>query len=381
MKTTFLFPLIIAFVFQTASAQTYPAFGPEKKVTVIGLNFDAMEVFISPDGNTLFFNSLNSGGNTNLYHASKVNDTAFTYEGLVGGCYDSSSNHLDGVASLDSANNFYWVSVRNYPTVFENLHRGKYSAGNVSNITRVYGDFNIFSPGWLIMDGTINYQGNLLYYNNAYFNNCPYDMPCKARLGVAQKVNDSTFNKLPTTDAIFANVNDTNYIVYAPQITKDGLELYFTRILHSTVNSEICVSVRNSLTAPFSFPNLIYSNNGYVPEAPSLTLDKQKMYYHQKDGTGVFKINMRNRISVTGIEDIHANTDIKLFPNPSSTIINVIVPNPNEKYEIEIYSLLGQQMMKSSNETIIDIENFAKGIYFLTVKQNNKTVKTKIVKQ
>jgi hypothetical protein len=38
----------------TISAQAVPAFGPEIKVTISGLTFDAMEPFISPDGNTLF---------------------------------------------------------------------------------------------------------------------------------------------------------------------------------------------------------------------------------------------------------------------------------------------------------------------------------------
>lgn len=381
MGYNFLILIILTLVFQKTHAQNYPVFGSEKNVTVTGLNFDAMELFISPEGNTLFFNSLNSGGNTNLYYASKIDDTTFTYQGLIGGCYDSSPNHLDGVASMDSITNFFWVSLRNYPTVFENLHRGIYSAGNVSSITRVYGDFNIFSPGWLIMDGTINYQGNLLYYNNAYFNNCTYGMPCKARLGVAQKVNDSTFNKLPNTDAIFANVNDTNYLVYAPQITKDGFELYFTRILNTTVNSEICVSVRNNLSAPFSLPFVIHSNNGFVPEAPTLTTDKQKMYYHQKDGSGLFKINMRYRTSATGLDEIPTNEDIMLFPNPTNNIINVIFLNPNEKYDIEIHSPLGQQILKTSTTTTIDIENLPKGIYILTIKQSNKKITKKIVKQ
>lgn len=381
MKLFFLIQIIAAIVFQTSFAQTYPTFGPEKNVTVTGLNFDAMEVFISPDGNTLFFNSLNSGGNTNLYYAIKADDTTFTYQGLIGGCYDTSPNHLDAVASMDSSNNFFWISVRDYPAVFENLHRGNYLTGNVSGISRVYGDFNIYAPGWLIMDGTINYQGNLLYYNNAYFNNCLYGMPCKAKLGVAQKLNDSTFNKLPDSDAIFANVNDTNYLVYAPQITRDGLELYFTRILNTTVNSELCVSVRNSLTDPFSLPVVIYSNNGFVPEAPSLTTDKQKMYYHQKDGTGLFKIYLRFREEASGIKETIATEAIQLFPNPSADLINVILPDSNEKYEIELFSSFGEMILKTSATNVINIENFSKGIYFLTVRQNNKIVTKKIVKQ
>ncbi|MDD8018058.1 MAG: hypothetical protein PHP42_06765 [Bacteroidota bacterium] len=106
-KPTILIFTIISIICGQAYSQTYPVFGPEKKVTITGLTFDAMEPFISPDGGTLFFNSLNAGGNTNLYYALKVNDTTFTYVGLVGGCYDSSASHLNGVASLDSLNIFF----------------------------------------------------------------------------------------------------------------------------------------------------------------------------------------------------------------------------------------------------------------------------------
>ena len=140
------------------------------------------------------------------------------------------------------------------------------------------------------MDAAISYHGNELYYCNAFFDSCTFGMPCEARLGIAEKINDSTFNKIINTDAIFSNVNDTNYIVYAPQVTKDDLELYFTRIQKTTINSEICVSVRNSLADTFSLPSVIHSNLGFIPEAASPSTDKQKIYYHQKDGTGIFHI-------------------------------------------------------------------------------------------
>lgn len=366
MNTKLTFAILLTGILSNASAQVYPAFGPEIKVTVTGLAFDAMEPFISLDGNTMFFNSLNSGGNTNLYYASKVNDSTFTYIGLVGGCYDPSPGHLDGVASLDSLNNFFWVSLRNYPTVFDNLHRGVYSAGNVSAITRVHGDFNIYTPGWLVMDAAINYQSDLLYYCNAFFNSCAFGMPCQARLGVAQKVNDSTFNKLINTDALFANINDTNYIVYAPQVTKDGLEIYYTRILKSTINSEICVSVRNAVTDPFSLPAVIHSNLGSVPEAATPTTDKQKIYYHQKDGTGIFHLYLRYKSGTIGIDEMQMDEKITVYPNPVSDelIIELINPVGN----ISLVDITGKRIRQvevNSMRMSLNLTDISNGVYFL----------------
>lgn len=380
MKLKTLFFAFLLLVAQRVISQAYPLFGPEIKVTVTGLTFDAMEPFISLDGNTMFFNSLNSGGNTNLYYATKVDDSTFNYVGLVGGTYDSSLDHLDGVPSLDSLNNFFWVSLRNFP----NLHRGNYLLGNVSNITRTYGDFNITLPGWIIMDAAVNYQGNLLYYCNAYFGptftECP-GVPCVARLGVAQKVNDSIYNKLINTDAIFSNVNDTNYIVYAPQVTKDGLELYFTRILKTTINSEICVSVRASITDTFSLPTVIHSNLGFLPEAASPTTDKQKIYYHQKDGTGIFHLYLRYRTGTTDVAETSTEENWKVFPNPVSNLLNISLENSNEDFLVTIYSCMGQKVLSSLNNKSINVSNLPSGMYFVQIKQLGKVVTTKIVKE
>lgn len=349
-------------------------------MTITGLTFDAMEPFISLDGNTLFFNSLNSGGNTNLYYATKVNDSTFTYIGLVGGCYDPSPNHLDAVASMDSINNFFWTSLRSIP----NLYRGDYLGGNVNNISKVYGTCNILTPGWIIMDAAIDFQGNLLYYSNGYFGPTYTEcvgVPCEAKLGIAQKVNDSTFNKTINSDAIFSNVNDTNYLVYAPQVTKDGLELFYTRLLKGGYNTEICISVRNTVSDTFSLPKVIYSNYGYFPEAATPTTDKQKIYYHKKNEALIYSIYLCYRIGTTGNNERTNTENFQVYPNPTNNIFNIILPNPSDHFTISVYRLHGQELFKMSNKTSIDISNLPTGIYFLTVKQNSRIWTTKIVKE
>lgn len=361
-------------------SQTFPTFGPEIKVTITGLTFDAMEPFISLDGNTLFFNSLNSGGNTNLYYANKINDSTFTYVGLVGGCYDPSPSHLDAVASLDSINNFYWTSLRSIP----NLYRGVYLAGNVSSISKVYGTCNILTPGWIIMDASINFQGNLLYYSNGYFGPTYTEcvgVPCEAKLGVAQKIDDSTFNKTIYSDAIFSNINDTNYLVYAPQITKDGLELYYTRLMEGGYDAEICVSVRNTVLDTFSLPMVIYSSYGYFPEAATTTTDKQKIYYHKKNNSFVYNIYLRYKTGTTGIDEQTSKRNFKVYPNPTNNFLDFVLPDSSEHFTVSVYSSLGQELFKIYDQTSIDISNFTNGLYFLSVRNDARTWTTKIIKE
>lgn len=150
-------------------SQTYPAFGSEIPVTISGLSFDAMEPSISSDGNYIFFNSINDGVTTSLYYASKINDSTFVYNRPLMGADLTVTPRLDAVASSDSANKFYWTSLRDFPTQFDNCFRGTFNGTDVINIGRLHGTFYVYYLGWLMMDASINYTGDLLYYTNAYF--------------------------------------------------------------------------------------------------------------------------------------------------------------------------------------------------------------------
>ena len=385
MKTKNFLLTILIITGQQSFAQNYPSFGTAIPVTINGLTFDAMEPSISADGNYIFFNNSNNGPTTSLFYATKVNDSIFTYTGALVGANQTVTPRLDAVASSDSANNFFWTSTRNFPTQFDNCFHGTFNGTDVVNIGRLHGTFYIYTAGWLMMDAAINYSGNLLYYTNGYFGptyaGCG-GIPCQAKLGVAQKQNDSTFNKLSNSDVIMQNINDTNYVVYAPNVSKNGLELYYTRLLKSDISlgTQICVSVRTNLTDTFSLPSIFHPFSTFIPEATTLTSDQLKIYYHKKSG-GLYKLFLRYRTSTTAINEIGNIEDVTIFPNPSSNIVQVNLPNLYQIFSIVIYSPIGQQVLETSDKTIIDISNFANGVYILTLKQGNKNWTTKIVKQ
>ena len=278
---------------------SYPSFGAEIEVTINGISFDSMEPFISSDGNYLFFNNLNDGINTKLFYSTKINDSTFNYAGELTGTNQSTVPHLDAVADMDSKGNFYWTSTRNYPAELDNVFRGSFNLGKVIDIERVHGDFNMNTPGWLIMDHGISLDGQFLYFNNARFDDANCQGPCETTIGIAQKINASTFNTLPNSVSILQNINDADYIYYAPCISSDNLEIYFTRYLKGQITSstvfEICIAVRNNSTDQFSIPKVLFSEviSGLI-EAPTLTTDKSIIYYHRKT-TDSHKIVMRYR--------------------------------------------------------------------------------------
>lgn len=280
----------------------YPTFDSEIDVTITGLSFDAMEPFISSDGNYLFFNNSNDGINTKLFYATRINDSTFNFVGELNGTNQLTAPHLDAVADMTANGDFYWTSTRNYPTELNNLFHGSFNAGNVSGIERVQGDFNMNTPGWLIMDHGISLDGQFLYFNNARFDNANCQGPCETTLGIAQKENSSTFTTIPNSASILQNINDVNFIYYAPCISSDNLELYYTRYLKGQITSntvfEICVSVRNNPSDEFSIPKVLFSEAiSDLIEAPTLTTDKSIIYYHRKT-VGSHKIVMRYRNSL-----------------------------------------------------------------------------------
>ena len=265
----------------------YPSFGLEIDVIINGLSFDAMEPFISADGNYLFFNNKNDGIDTKLFYATKINDSTFTYAGELVGANQTTPPHLDAVADMDSDGNFYWTSTRNYPAELDNLFHGTFNSGDITNLGRVRGDFNMNIPSWLIMDHGISLDGQFLYFNNARFDAVNCDGPCETNLGIAQKTNASTFSTLPNSASILQNINDPTYIYYAPCISSDNLELYYTRYLKGgiTVSTifEICVAVRDNSETSFSIPQVLFSEAiSELIEAPTLTKDKEIIYYHRK---------------------------------------------------------------------------------------------------
>ena len=305
IKALFIIPLTALLIISCSSDNDtdesiiYPSFNSEIEVIINGLSFDAMEPFVSPNGNYLFFNNLNDGINTKLYYATKINDSTFNYVGEIAGTNQVTTPHLDAVADMDTNGNFYWTSTRDYPNELNNLFHGTFNTGNVIDIERVQGDFNMNIPGWLVMDHGISLDGQFLYFNNARFDDANCLGACETVLGIAQKNNDSTFSILPNSTSILQNINDANYIYYAPCISSDNLELYYTRYLKGEITSstifEICVAVRSNSTSNFSVPKVLFSETiGNLIEAPTLTVDKNIIYYHRKT-SGSHKIVMRYR--------------------------------------------------------------------------------------
>ncbi len=355
--------LLVVFFGCRLQAQSYPVYGPEVKVYISGYMGDAMEPFISKDGTTLFFNSLNDGIQTRLYYATRVDDSTFTYIGEVNGANEPMNPQLNGVASLDTTGNFVWVSLRGWPGNMDNLHRGDYSNGTVTNVNRMHGTFYVYQPGYIIMDAALTHDGNELYYCNAFFDTCT--VPCTASLGFAKKVNDSTFNTISSSQNILQHVNDTDYCVYAPELSTNGLELYFTRFPIGGFNTEICVSVRPTTADTFSTPLVLINEFPNFPEGATVNTAGTLMYYHKKTN-GTYTIYLRYR-DLTGIEENEKHS-LRVFPNPANDVL--YIEGASSQDNLTILNSTGQIVLQQTGNSPVETSVLPDGIYFVNVMRD-----------
>lgn len=259
----------------SAPPPRYTAFSNPEIVTILDYSDDVMEPFISFDGTYLFFN--NAGGPTNkdLFYATSVDDTTFQFQGAIA---DINTAAVDGVPTMDAANTFYYVSIANYnpPTTYDTLYVGTWNGSTVTGSTPLTG-LAITMPGFVNFDIEVSPDGNTLYFNDGDFTG-GNNFPDEANIVIALD-SGSGFARDPNSTTIMTSVNTDN-LEYAPAITADGLELFFTRFDLGTMEARIYRAARSNNNSAFGTPRLVSAIDGFA-EGPTLSPDEKSLYYHR----------------------------------------------------------------------------------------------------
>lgn len=80
----------------------------------------------------------------------------------------------------------------------------------------------------------------------------------------------------------------------------------------------------------------------------------------------------------TGIEE-EKNTELKIFPNPSNGIFNIL--SSEENIQTKVFSLEGKLLREFTNQKEIDLKDFVNGMYILEVKNARNIFYEKIIIQ
>lgn len=100
-------------------------------------------------------------------------------------------------------------------------------------------------------------------------------------------------------------------------------------------------------------------------------------------------IESNHRLPVTanmllGVDDFVFTSYFKLYPNPTSSVLNISKNNDIELESVTIYNTLGQLVKiipDAKTENTIDVSNLSAGNYYIKVTTNKGTANTKFIKQ
>lgn len=248
-----------------------------QRVTIRGWDDDAMEPFLTRDGQWLLFNNRNDPPDrTDLHLARHVNDSTFAYAGPL-----TSLNRpaLDAVPTVDAEGHMYFISTRDYFASTGTVHSATFANGVAAGPARVLGVVT-GQRGLIHFDVEVSADGATLIVALGRFTGG--SAPVAADFVLYERTSHG-FRRAAASDSIFANIN-TPALEYAAALSADGLELCFTRVelpIHQP--PALYLTRRTSLTAPFGPPQMIRAATGFV-EAATFSPDARALYYHVRAG-------------------------------------------------------------------------------------------------
>jgi polyhydroxybutyrate depolymerase len=255
-------------------------FGNAQRIDIRGYSGNAMEPAISKDGQTLVFNDYNPpASDKNLFWARRVNDTTFEFMGALD---ELNSPQVEASPGFDAGGRLYFTSLRDYPRQWATLYRGSFASGRLTNVERLDGDLYRRETTWAALDPDVTPDGRVLYFVEGRFGKSgPQAMDLRIAIW-----RNGRYELDPAWPVVLKSINTDQHLEYAPAISSDNLELFFTRILKTASGQatgiHIYRSMRTHVADPFSAPEVVGAATGFV-EAPSLTSDGRVMYFHRRD--------------------------------------------------------------------------------------------------
>ena len=99
-------------------------------------------------------------------------------------------------------------------------------------------------------------------------------------------------------------------------------------------------------------------------------------------GTSGCDTNIYNYLATLSNNNFSINNDnnIKIFPNPSSTIFKIVSDTKIDK--ITLFDTLGKEILtQTQNNNEINIEKLSKGIYLIEIFSENEKIYKKLIKE
>lgn len=265
-----------------ALAADYGGFIGPQVVTIEGYSGSAMEPFITPDGRYLLFNSSNVEPNiASLQLATRIDAQTFLYQGELEGATVNEPGVLSGTPTVDRSGSLFFVSPRSYAETLSTIYAAQFSSGQVTDVHLLQGVSGEV-PGFVDFDVTVSFGGSALYVSVGDFRGG--SGPTSASIRLYDRLGDG-FILDPASSTTLHTVNAVAKLDYAPGISSDGLELFFTAANPAIGQAPtIYRAARASPSKPFGPAQRIAAITGFA-EAPSISADGTTLYYHELVGS------------------------------------------------------------------------------------------------
>jgi len=282
--------------FDTGIAEpTCSIYSNPQPIEIAGYDGDCMEPFVTGDGKYLLFNNSNASFvDTHIHLLRRVGDGSFQHLGLLPGAISKSK---DMAPTIDAAGNLYFTCLESYEKDGISIYAGRFAGEKLTGMARAKGDISPHKPGEINMDCGVSKDGNTMILSRAHFSN--YFLPPDRSDLVAATKNGGAF-EIEKEDRLGLAQQNTPVLEYAPCLSADQLELYYTRASRLAKTDPRCIEKfgkatgkdvffrimlarRNAVGEPFGKPMALSTIEGFV-EAPTVTDDKQQMFFHKKVG-------------------------------------------------------------------------------------------------
>jgi aminopeptidase N len=89
----------------------------------------------------------------------------------------------------------------------------------------------------------------------------------------------------------------------------------------------------------------------------------------------------RSNNVILSTEDFALDTQLVLYPNPTSGVINLQKPDALQVTQVRIYNTLGQLLYEKNYSETVDVSKFSKGILFFQIETEKGVINKSIIKE
>lgn len=127
-----------------------------------------------------------------------------------------------------------------------------------------------------------------------------------------------------------------------------------------------------------------YTNGNWDADVASAASMSGSMYSMTRTGITTFSpFAVFDENTTLSVDEVAATTNISLYPNPATDVINISVQGNNSDMNAEIYNVSGQMVHRAvvQNNSSINISNLPDGMYYIKLNGETANGTQKFIKQ